>query len=99
MQVSKNKVGKGREGKGRDRKIGLAFSPICGRKWGRVIITKFGIPVYTSFVINCAFFGVDTLRDVDFLGRTKSGFPIYFVYGPYNYNTNVLKIGCHYKNI
>ena len=90
MQVIKNKVGKEREGKERDGKIELAFSPICERKLGGVIITKFGIPVYTSFVIICAFFGVDTLRDVDFLGRTKSGFPIYFVNGPYNCSTNVL---------
>ena len=46
VQVSKNKVGKGR-----DRKIGLAFSPICGEKWDKVIITKVGLPVYTGCVM------------------------------------------------
>ena len=91
MQVSKNKVGKGSEGKERDRIIGLAFSPICGGKLVRVIITKFGIPVYTSFVIICAFFGVDILRCVDSVGGTKSGFSIYFVNGPYNSWTTVLE--------
>ena len=91
MQVSKNKVGKGREGKGRDRKIGLAFSPICGGKWGRVITTKFCIPVYTGYVMICAIFGADILRGVDSVGGTKSGFSIYFVNGPYNSWTTVLE--------
>ena len=63
--MSKNKVGKGREGKERDGRIGLAFSPICGEKWGGAIITKFRTHVEVSYVITCSIFRVDISSFID----------------------------------
>src|SRR5664279_6112273 len=84
--MSKNKVGKERKGKGREGKeeYRLAFSPIRGGKSGWAIITKFGTRVKVGYVMTCAIFGVDISRDIDSGGGQKLGFPIYFVYGPYN---------------
>ena len=61
--MSKNKVGKGRDGR-----IGLAFSPICGEKWGGAIITKFCTHVEVSYVITCAIFRVDISSFIDSVG-------------------------------
>ena len=66
--MSKNKVGKGRKGKGRDGRIGLAFSPICGEKWGGAIITKFCTHVDVSYVVTCANFRVDISSFIDSVG-------------------------------
>jgi hypothetical protein len=65
--VSKNKVGKGREGKEREGKeeFGLAFSPICGGKWGGAIITKFCTRVKVDYVMASAIFRVDISRFTD----------------------------------
>jgi hypothetical protein len=90
--MSKKKKGKEREGKERKgiEEFGLAYSPICGEKWGGVIITKFGTRVNGACVMTCAIFCVDTSRFTDSVGGRKSGFPIYLVFRPYNFSTNVL---------
>jgi len=73
--VSKNKVGKEREGK---EEFGLAFSPICGGKWGGAIITKFCTRVKVDYVMASAIFRVDVSRFTDSVEGRKSGFPICF---------------------
>ena len=62
LEMRKNKVGKGREGM---EEFGLAFSRFSGRKWGKVIVTKFRTRVDIGYVIIFANFGVDISRDVD----------------------------------
>jgi len=60
--MSKNKVGKERKGK---EEFGLAFSPIRGGKWGRVIITNYCTRVKVGIVMTCANFRVDISRVID----------------------------------
>src|SRR5664279_4358993 len=92
--MSKNKVGKEREGKEREGKeeFGLAFSHIRGGKLGRAIITKYCTRVKVGNIMTCAIFGVDISWDIDSCGGKILGFPIYFVFGPYNCSTNVLAV-------
>jgi hypothetical protein len=56
----------------------LAFSPICGGKWGGAIITKFCTRVKVDYVMASAIFRVDVSRFTDSVEGRKSGFPICF---------------------
>jgi hypothetical protein len=69
LQVRKNKVRKEKEEKGRKGKyeFRLAFSHISGGELGGVIITKFDTRVHVCCVMILVIFGVDILRDVDFV--------------------------------
>ena len=59
--MSKNsREGKGREGK---EEFGLAFSPIRGAKWGRVIITIFCTRGNAAYVMTCTNLCVDIARE------------------------------------
>ena len=53
----------------------MAFSPICGEKWGGAIITKFCTHVEVSYVITCAIFRVDISSFIDSVGVENKGVP------------------------
>jgi hypothetical protein len=62
LQVSKNKVGEGKE------EFGLEFLLISGGKWSEMIIIKFYTGVHVDYLIILANVGVEILCGVNIQG-------------------------------
>ena len=62
---------------------------MCGKR-GLVTITNYCTRTKLSNLMTFAKFGVDIPKEIDSVGDTRLGFPLYLMAGPYNCSTDVL---------